>query len=357
MLKGGLTISLDIASLLKSLPDIELDDLRNKLIYAGYAASEDNAELMSSILLFIDDKNLTSITNKEGLWLELINHGYKLGDRILNLSDPELRGSDVEELQELLSRLGFYSEPINGIFNIDLVSSVTAFQENRGLSIDGNVGLGTVNEIRMLMRPNLNTSLNEAIKSISPNLSTSVIGHSVCFDIPNEQDYAAQIDTYEITKSVCLENNIIASFASEVGKTTKEENIIKQKANEVIEFLNLGHLRNELAGNLSGGQKKLLELGRTMMVDAKLVLLDEVGAGVNRTLLKDLGTAIEKLNKEKGYTFCMIEHDMDFIGRLCDPVIVMAEGSVLFEGSVEDAKKDEKVIESYLGRGSKIKDN
>ena len=136
----------------------------------------------------------------------------------------------------------------------------------------------------------------------------------------------------------------------------KEENLIKEKAKEVVEFLNLGHLMNELAGNLSGGQKKLLELGRTMMVDAKLVLLDEVGAGVNRTLLKDLGTAIEKLNKEKGYTFCMIEHDMDFIGRLCDPVPVMAEGSVLFEGSVKNAKKNEKVIESYLGRGSKLKD-
>ena len=136
-----------------------------------------------------------------------------------------------------------------------------------------------------------------------------------------------------------------------------EEQKVKEKAKEVVEFLNLGHLTNELAGNLSGGQKKLLELGRTMMVDAKLVLLDEVGAGVNRTLLKDLGTAIDKLNKEKGYTFCMIEHDMDFIGRLCDPVIVMAEGSVLFEGQVEDAKKDEKVIESYLGRGSKLKEN
>ena len=136
----------------------------------------------------------------------------------------------------------------------------------------------------------------------------------------------------------------------------KEEEKLREKAYEVIKFLNLTHLANELAGNLSGGQKKLLELGRTMMVDAKLVLLDEVGAGVNRTLLKDLGTAIEKLNKEKGYTFCMIEHDMDFIGRLCDPVIVMAEGSVLFEGSVEEAKKDEKVIESYLGRGSKLKD-
>ena len=141
------------------------------------------------------------------------------------------------------------------------------------------------------------------------------------------------------------------------GLVAKEESQIKEKAMEVVDFLNLSHLKNELAGNLSGGQKKLLELGRTMMVDAKLVLLDEVGAGVNRTLLKDLGTAIEKLNKEKGYTFCMIEHDMDFIGRLCDPVIVMAEGSVLFEGSVEDAKKDERVIESYLGRGSKLKDN
>ena len=137
----------------------------------------------------------------------------------------------------------------------------------------------------------------------------------------------------------------------------KEEEEIKKKALEVVEFLNLKHLSNELAGNLSGGQKKLLELGRTMMVEAKLVLLDEVGAGVNRTLLKDLGSAILKLNKEKGYTFCMIEHDMDFIGRLCDPVIVMAEGSVLFEGSVEEAKKDEKVIESYLGRGSKFKSN
>ena len=137
----------------------------------------------------------------------------------------------------------------------------------------------------------------------------------------------------------------------------KEEEQIKEKAKEIVEFLNLGHLSNELAGNLSGGQKKLLELGRTMMVDAKLVLLDEVGAGVNRTLLRDLGSAIEKLNKEKDYTFCMIEHDIDFIGRLCDPVIVMAEGAVLFEGSVEDAKKDEKVIESYFGRGSKLKNS
>jgi branched-chain amino acid transport system ATP-binding protein len=144
-----------------------------------------------------------------------------------------------------------------------------------------------------------------------------------------------------------------ALFNSKI--VNKEEKKIKEKALEVIEFLNLTQLTKELAGNLSGGQKKLLELGRTMMVDAKLVLLDEVGAGVNRTLLKDIGSAILRLNKEKGYTFCMIEHDMDFINRLCDPVIVMSEGSVLFKGTSNEVKNNEQVIESYLGRGSKIR--
>jgi len=150
------------------------------------------------------------------------------------------------------------------------------------------------------------------------------------------------------------ENLVNALFKPSLIK--KEEIKVKEKALEVIDFLNLKHLSNEIAGNLSGGQKKLLELGRTMMVDAKLVLLDEVGAGVNRALLKDIGSAILRLNKEYGYTFCMIEHDMEFISRLCNPVIVMAEGSVLFEGTPDEVKKDEKVIESYLGRGSKIKD-
>ncbi|MXX16183.1 MAG: ATP-binding cassette domain-containing protein, partial [Gammaproteobacteria bacterium] len=95
------------------------------------------------------------------------------------------------------------------------------------------------------------------------------------------------------------------------------EGRIRQQAREVIEFLEITHLENELAGNLSGGQKKLLELGRTMMVDAKIVFLDEVGAGVNRTLLKTIGSSIKRLHEERSYTFCMIEHDMDFIGRMC----------------------------------------
>lgn len=136
---------------------------------------------------------------------------------------------------------------------------------------------------------------------------------------------------------------------------SRQEAQIRQKAEEVIEFLNLSHLVTERAGNLSGGQKKLLELGRTMMVDAKVVLLDEVGAGVNRTLLGEIGDAIQRLNRERGYTFCMIEHDMDFIGRMCDPVIVMAEGSVLAEGTAAEVRANEQVIEAYLGRGLKNK--
>ena len=149
------------------------------------------------------------------------------------------------------------------------------------------------------------------------------------------------------------EKLIYALFGDNVVKKQEEE--IRSKAIEVIEFLNLKHLTQEVAGNLSGGQKKLLELGRTMMVEANLVLLDEVGAGVNRTLLNEISDAILRLNKERNYTFFVIEHDMDLIEKICDPVIVMAEGSVLFEGNFNKVKSNEEVIEAYLGRGIKSK--
>ena len=138
-------------------------------------------------------------------------------------------------------------------------------------------------------------------------------------------------------------------------RVAQEEQQIAEKAEEVMAFLQISHVAQERAGNLSGGQKKLLELGRTMMVDAKVVLLDEVGAGVNRSLLASIGDAILRLNRERGYTFCMIEHDMEFIARLCDSVIVMAEGKVLAEGSAAEVQRDERVIEAYLGSGLKNK--
>lgn len=134
-----------------------------------------------------------------------------------------------------------------------------------------------------------------------------------------------------------------------------EERALRAKADEVLEFLTISHIADLKASEISGGQKKLLELGRTMMVDAKVVFLDEVGAGVNRTLLYTIGDAIKRLNEERGYTFCMIEHDMDFIKQLCDPVIVMAAGNVMATGSADEIMQNEDVIEAYLGTGVKNK--
>ncbi|MEO0862031.1 MAG: ABC transporter ATP-binding protein, partial [Pseudomonadota bacterium] len=139
-------------------------------------------------------------------------------------------------------------------------------------------------------------------------------------------------------------------------RIAEEERALRAKADDVLDFLTISHLAEQKAGQVSGGQKKLLELGRTMMVDAKIVFLDEVGAGVNRTLLNTIGDAIMRLNQERGYTFVVIEHDMDFIGRISDHVICMAEGKVLAEGSLAEIKANEQVIEAYLGTGLKNKD-
>jgi branched-chain amino acid transport system ATP-binding protein len=143
------------------------------------------------------------------------------------------------------------------------------------------------------------------------------------------------------------ENLLSAWFQPSLVRDREAE--IKARANDVIRFLSIDHIKNELAGNLSGGQKKLLELGRTMMIDAKTVLLDEVAAGVNRTLLSSLTDNIERMNRELGYTFFVIEHDMDMIAKLCDPVIVMAQGTVMTEGHIDEIRANPQVIEAYFG--------
>ncbi len=172
------------------------------------------------------------------------------------------------------------------------------------------------------------------------------------FQIAHEFSNMTVIENLMVVPGSQNGENLIYSLINR-KKILKEDEIIRNKALEVLEFLKIDHLKNELAGNLSGGQKKLLELARTMMVDAKIVFLDEVGAGVNKTLLNDIADSILRLNKEKGYTFCMIEHDFNFISKLCDPIIVLAEGSVLFKGTSNEVKKNEQVIESYLGKGVK----
>jgi branched-chain amino acid transport system ATP-binding protein len=134
------------------------------------------------------------------------------------------------------------------------------------------------------------------------------------------------------------------------GRVWADEARIRARAFEVLAFLDLADHAERPAGLLSGGQKKLLELGRTLMREAKVILLDEIAAGVNRTLLRSLVDRIRRLNREDGLTFCLIEQDMELVAELCDPVIVMVGGRVLTAGSMAAVQSDPAVIDAYLGR-------
>jgi branched-chain amino acid transport system ATP-binding protein len=168
------------------------------------------------------------------------------------------------------------------------------------------------------------------------------------FQIAHEFSNMTALENLMVVPDAQTGESLLATWLMPGAVRTRDV-AVRQKAQDVIDFLKLGHVKNELAGNLSGGQKKLLELGRTMMVDAKVVLLDEVAAGVNRTLLQDLAANIERMNQELGYTFFVIEHDMDLIGRLCDPVIVMAAGQVIAQGPMAEIRANPQIIEAYFG--------
>ena len=136
------------------------------------------------------------------------------------------------------------------------------------------------------------------------------------------------------------------------GAVRAQEAEVRERAQDVLNFLQLDRVRDEYAGNLSGGQKKLLELGRAIMAEPSVVLLDEPGAGVNPTLKRKLLSHIRRLNEEAGHTFCIIEHDMEMIASLCDPVVVMASGRLLAQGSMDEVRADLSVIDAYLSRGA-----
>jgi branched-chain amino acid transport system ATP-binding protein len=184
---------------------------------------------------------------------------------------------------------------------------------------------------------------------------------------PHELFHRGLLRTFQIAHefhSMTVRENLMMVPPNQLGEdlwaawfrrpqVRRQEAEVRRRADEVLAFLTIDHIADEKAGNISGGQKKLLEIGRTMMTDARIVFLDEVGAGVNRTLLNTIADAIVRLNRERGYTFVVIEHDMEFIGRICNPVICMAEGKVLAEGTLSEIKANEAVIEAYLGTGLK----
>ncbi len=181
---------------------------------------------------------------------------------------------------------------------------------------------------------------------------TFALGLTRTFQIPREMKRMTVLDNLMLVPAPQAGERLWASWLTP-WRVSREERRIESQAVDVLKLVNLSHLANEYAGNLSGGQKKLLEFGRTLMAEPRMVLLDEPGAGVNRTLLRELSANILQASVERDITFVIIEHDMRFIMTMCDPIIAMANGAVVTKGTPTQVRQDPRVLESYLG-GSQV---
>jgi len=188
-------------------------------------------------------------------------------------------------------------------------------------------------------------------------------GEDVTELAPNERTQRGLVRTFQIAQELTgmrvMENMLLASqnhpgekvlaAAANTSSVRDFEGDARDRAEELLKFLELWDLRDEYAGNLSGGQRKLLELGRALMADPDLLLLDEPMAGVNPDLTDRLLQRIMELRDERDMTFLVVEHDIEAIMRISDTVIGMHDGKVLSKGTPEEVQSDERMLEAYLG--------
>jgi branched-chain amino acid transport system ATP-binding protein len=251
----------------------------------------------------------------------------------------------VITLENIVMRFG-------GLAAVDDVSFAISKGEITGLIGPNGAGKTTLfNIIAGRLFPTSGRVLleGENITGLAPH-ERARKGLARTFQIPHEFGALTVIENLMVAGDTQLGENVFNAVLRR-GIFVPEERAVYERARDTLDFLELTHVRNEKAGNLSGGQKKLLELGRSLMREPHLILLDEIGAGINRTLLGKVAEKIRRLNAERGLTFCLIEHDLDYVSRLCGDVIVMAQGQVLTRGTVDEVRRDERVIEAYFGGG------
>ena len=181
-----------------------------------------------------------------------------------------------------------------------------------------------------------------------PPHSVARRGVARTFQIPGELGRMTALENLALVPEGQLGEAMFTSLFAPMLVRRQEERI-RAQAREVLKLLLLDHLEDELAANLSTGQKKLLEIGRALMASPKLVLLDEPAAGVNPTLMRTIAQTIRDLRDEQGITWVIVEHDVPLIMEMCDSVIVMAEGKVIAHGTPEEVRSDARVLEAYLG--------
>jgi branched-chain amino acid transport system ATP-binding protein len=175
----------------------------------------------------------------------------------------------------------------------------------------------------------------------------TALGIGRTFQIPRPFPDMSVLDNIMVAAGNQLGERFWRAWTSP-GTIARQEAAIRTKALEWLSFVGLDRLAGEPARILSGGQRKLLELARVMMIEPSLILLDEPGAGVAPPLMREIVDKIRELNA-RGITFLIIEHDMDLVMSLCRPILVMAQGKLLMQGSGEQVRQDARVIEAYLG--------
>lgn len=188
------------------------------------------------------------------------------------------------------------------------------------------------------------------ITSLRPH---EMLARRICrtFQIPREFKDLTVLENLMVVPPGQLGEHLWAAWVA-TRQVRRQEALIRERALEMLAFVGLEGARGALAWTLSGGQKKLLELARSMMAAPELLLLDEPGAGVNPAQMRALTRHIQRLVSERGVTVFLIEHDMDLVMGICDPVIVMSEGRTLAEGPPQEIRRNQRVLEAYLGARS-----